>query len=120
MFGSLLLPERGLPGVRDLDPFRVGRGFSSVVVVPVPPLIRRCLWIALGRVLPDLLAAKRGDIEVTPRGPHGLVASIVNEVGAEHLVAIADEHVMAVPFIDAEIGVKAVRDRIPGYLPAHS
>ena len=32
----------------DVDPLRVRRGFSVVVVVPVPPLVRRGLGVTLG------------------------------------------------------------------------
>src|SRR6266568_2682929 len=107
------------PASDHLDPLRVRRGLGVVVVVPVPPLVRRRLGIALGRVLPDLLAAEGGDVEVAPGGPHRLVAAAVDEVRAEHPLAVAEEHVMAVPFVDAEIGVEAVGDTVPGHLPAH-
>src|SRR5215467_2500326 len=42
--------------VGHLDLFRVRRGLYFVVVVVVPPLVRRGLWVALWRVLPLLLA----------------------------------------------------------------
>ena len=51
--------------------------------------------------------------------PHRLVAAAVDEVGAEHALAVAEEHVVAVPFVDAEVGVEAVRHGVPGHLPAH-
>src|SRR5581483_11637259 len=73
-------PKSRFAGVGYLDPFRVGRGFGGVIVVPVPPFVGRGLRRAFGRILPSLLAAERGEIEVTPRGPHRLVAAIVDEV----------------------------------------
>ncbi len=51
--------------------------------------------------------------------PHRLVAAVVDEVCAEHPLAVAEEHVVAVPFIDAEVLVEAVGDGVPGHLPAH-
>src|SRR5512133_3256877 len=116
-----LLPERGLSGVRHFDPSLVRRGAFDVAVVPVPPLVGRGLRIALGRILPLLLAAERRDIEVVPGASHLLVAAVVDEVGSVNLVAVAEEHVGAVPFADAKVGVKTVRDGVPGYhLPSHS
>src|ERR687895_607980 len=50
-------------------------------------------------------AAERRDVEVAPRAPHRLVAAAVDEVVAEHPVAVADEGVGAVPLVDADIGV---------------
>src|SRR5258708_27174299 len=47
-------PKGGLAGVRHLHPFRVGLGVGDVAIVPVPPLVRSALRIALGRVLPHL------------------------------------------------------------------
>src|SRR5688572_15595078 len=87
--------------------------------MPVPPLIGRGLRIALGRVLPRLLPAQRSDVEVVPNGSHRLVATIVDEVGAENPVAVADEHVVAVPLVHAEVCVEAVGDGVPRHFPAH-
>src|SRR5271168_1483362 len=53
-----------------IDPLRVGRGLCVVVVVPVPPLVWRGLGVTLRRVLPSLLTAERGDVEVAPCRPH--------------------------------------------------
>src|SRR3954451_11533804 len=93
----------------------------AVGVVVVPPLVRRRLRVAVGRVLPALLAAERGDVEVGPRAAHRLVAAVVDEVGAEDLVALTDERVRAVPLVDAEVAVEVVGDRVPGdLLPAHA
>jgi hypothetical protein len=61
-----LVPERRLSGVRHLDPLLVGRRACDVAVVPVPPLVGWGLRTAFGRVLPDLLPAKRRDVEVVP------------------------------------------------------
>src|SRR6266481_7976694 len=96
------LSEGGFSSVGHLDPLRVKRGLGVVGVVPVPPLVRRGLGVTLWRVLPILLTAERRDIEVAPGGPHRLVAACVDEVGAEHPIAVAEKHVVAVPFIDAE------------------
>src|SRR5207302_5678571 len=103
----------------DIDPLRVRRGLGVVVVVPVPPLVRRGLEVTLWRILPGFLTAERRDIEVAPGGPHRLVATVVDEVCAEHPLAIAEEHVVTVPLTDAEIHIEAVGDGVPGHLPAH-
>src|SRR5579859_239391 len=102
-----------------VDPLWVRRGFGVVVVVPVPPLVRRGLRITLRRVLPSLLTAERRDIEVAPDSPHRFIGAIVDEVCAEHLVAVAEEYIVAVPFIDAKVLVEAVGHGVPGHLPAH-
>src|SRR5215510_7523250 len=102
-----------------IDPLRVRRGLGIVVVVPVPPLVRRSLRITLWRVLPNLLTAERRDVEVAPDGAHCLVAAAVDEVRAEHLVAVVDEHVVPVPLIDAEVRVEGVGDGVPRHLPPH-
>src|SRR4051812_35336992 len=46
----VVLSEGGFSSVGHLDPLLVRRGLGVVVVVPVPPLVRRGLWITLGRV----------------------------------------------------------------------
>src|SRR5215510_10779909 len=102
-----------------IDPLRVRRGLGVVVVVPVPPLIRWVLGVTLWRVLPSLLTAERRDIEVAPSGSHRLVTAVVDEICAEHPLAIVEEHIVAVPFMDAEIHVEGVGDGIPGHFPAH-
>src|SRR5215217_1505217 len=86
----------------------------AVGVVVVPPLVRRGLRVPLRQVLPFLLAAERGDVQVVPGVPHLLVAAGGDEVGAEDLVALADERVGAVPLIDVEVPVEVVGDRVPG------
>src|SRR5712692_10565199 len=113
------LLEGGFSSVGHLDPLRVRRGLGVVVVVPVPPLVRRGLGVTLWRVLPGLLTPERRDVEVAPGAPHRLVAAAVDEVCAEHLVTVAEEHVVAVPFIDAEVLVEAVCDGVPRHLPTH-
>src|SRR5919108_5749228 len=81
-------------GVGNLDPLRVRRGLGGIVVVPVPPFVRLGLGITLWRVLPSLLTAQRRDVEIAPDGTHGLVAAVIDEVSAEHSLAIAEEHVV--------------------------
>src|SRR6266478_9981913 len=114
------LAEGGFSCVRHFDPLRVRRGLGAVVVVPVPPLVRRGLGVTLWRVLPSLLTAERRDVEVAPGSPHGLVSAGVDEVCAEHLVAFADERIVAVPLVHAEVDVEAVCDGVPRHLPIHS
>src|SRR6185312_16014481 len=120
LLARALLPERLLSGGRYLNPFLVRRCIRDVTVVPVPPLVGRRLGIALGRILPELLPAKGGDVEVVPGAAQLLVAAVVEEVGAENTVAVAVEDVRAVPLVHAEIGVEAVGDGDPGdVVPAH-
>src|SRR5215211_788514 len=96
-------------------------GSLAVGVVVVPPLVGRGLRPALGRVLPGLLAPERRDVEKRPGRAHVLVAARVDEVGAEDAVALADEGVVPVPLIDAEVLVEVVRERVPGdQLPTHA
>src|SRR3569832_2138381 len=72
------------------------------------------------RVLPDLLAAERRHVEVAPDRAHRLVAAAVDQVSPEDALAVADEGVVTVPFVDAEIGIEAVGDGVPGdVLPPH-
>src|SRR6478752_8863588 len=118
---SVLFPEGGLSCVRHLDPFGIGRGAGNVTVVPVPPLVRPALGVALPRVLPLLLTAERRHVEVAPDGAHRLVPAAVDHVSPEHAIAVADECIVAVPFIHAEVGVKTVCYGVPGdVLPTHS
>src|SRR5579864_2650468 len=88
-FRLLLTPSDGgcLRVGQDIDPLRVRHGLGIVVVVPVPPLVRRSLRVTLRRVLPSLLTAERCDVEVAPSGSHRLIATAVYEICAEHLVA---------------------------------
>ena len=88
-------------------------GFRVWLVVPDPPLVRRGLGIAFRRILPLLLTPEGSDVEVVPSVPHLLVAAVVDEVGAKHAVAVADERVRAMPLIHAEVLVEAVRDGVP-------
>src|SRR5580693_6178406 len=81
-----------------------------VLVVPVPPVIRRGLRIALGRVFPVFLAPERGHVEVAPGAPEGLVAAVIDEVGSEYPVAIAEECVRAVIFVDTKVGLEPIGD----------
>src|SRR6202140_2188223 len=98
---------------------REGRSGVAVFVVPVPPRVRWGLRVALGRVLPVLLTSERGQVEVAPGAPHRFVATIVDEVGAVHIVVVPDERVRPVPFVHAEVGVEAVGHGVPGHLPVH-
>src|SRR4029453_9862080 len=88
-------------------------------VVPDPPFVRGRLRRAVRRVLPRLLAAERGGVEVAPGASPPLVTAGVDEGGAEHAVAVADERVRPVPLVDAEVRVELVGHRVPGHLPAH-
>src|SRR5262249_3709430 len=99
-----------------------GGGFIvAIFVVPIPPLVRRCLRITFWRVLPFLLAPERSDVEIVPRAPHLFVATIVDEVRTKHAVAIANERIGAVPFIYTKIPIEVIRDRVPrNELPAHA
>src|SRR5438094_3839903 len=111
---------RGGPGGAELH--QAGSVFIHHVwfVMPDPPLVRRSLGVALRRGLPLLLAPERSDVEVVPSVPHLLIAAIVDEVGAERAVAIADERVRAVPLVHAEVLVEVVHYGVPGHLPTHS
>src|SRR5229473_6907900 len=73
------LSEGGFSSVGHFDPLRVRRGLGVVVVVPVPPFVRRGLGVTLWRVLPGLLTTERRHIEVAPGGSHRLVAAAVDE-----------------------------------------
>src|SRR5712671_7638124 len=120
-FRLCVVPSRGgsLRVGYDIDPLRVRGGFGPVIVVPVPPLVRRSLGIALRRVLPLLLAPERSYVKVAPGAAHCLVAAVVDEVGAKYTLGVAEERVRAVPLVHAEVGVEAVRDGVPRHLPAH-
>src|ERR1700679_1385197 len=87
--------------------------------MPVPPFVCWGLWVPLWRVFPKLLTAERCHIEVAPGGPHRLVSPAVDEVRAGHLVAVAEECIVAMPLIDAVVHVKAVGDGVPRYVPLH-
>ena len=65
------------------------------------------------------MTSKRRHIEVAPNCAHRLVAAAVDEVSPEHALAVADERVVAVPSIDAEVGIEAVGDGVPGHVPTH-
>src|SRR5215831_20312953 len=102
-FRLVALSKGRFSSIGHLDPLRVRRGLGVVVVVPVPPLVWRALGVSFWRVLPSLLTAERRDIEVAPGGPHRLVAAVVDEVCAKYLVAVADECIVAVPLVHAEV-----------------
>src|SRR5882757_7705964 len=118
--GTLRFRQRHQRRVHHLAPPLVARGVGGVTVVPVPPFVRWGLRIALRGVLPLFLAPERSHVEIAPGAPHRLVAAVVDEVGTEKFVAVAEKHVGAVPLVHAEVSVEAVRDGVPGYLPSHS
>src|SRR5215204_5028686 len=100
-----------------LEMLRVG--CLTVLVVAVPPRVARGLRVALGRVLPVLLAAERGHVEIGPGAAQRFVAAAVDEVGTEDpIVVVAVEGVGAVPLVHAEVGVEVVGQRVPGDVPA--
>src|SRR3954454_11822735 len=95
--GRVTVPAAGCAG--DLGEPTLRR-LLLVLVVPVPPHVRRGLGIALGRVLPLLLTTERGHVQVAPGAAQRLVAAVVDEVGAEHVaVVITDERIRAVPLV---------------------
>src|SRR6266568_5185357 len=73
-------------------------------------------------VLPDRVSAltAMGGTPASSAAAVAQSAEAVDEVCAEHLVAVADECIVAVPLVDAEVDVEAVCDGVPGHLPAHS
>src|SRR5260221_3934525 len=118
--GSRARAPRAALGVGEARTGRLVDGRLVVLVVEVPPQIGLGLRVALGRVLPLLLAAERGDVEIGPGAAQRLVAALVDEVRAEDpVVVIAVEGVGAVPLVNAEVGVEVVGDRVPGNVPAH-
>src|SRR4051812_31957819 len=122
-FAATSCDSEGPPshGLASVEQAHERSGVPAVRVVVVPPLVRRGLRVALGGVLPLLLAAERRDVEVAPGGAEMLVAAGIDEVGAEDPVAVADEDVVPVPLVHAEVLVEIVRDRVPGdELPPHA
>src|SRR5262245_6060370 len=67
----------GCAAAADLFEDLGGRFIIAVLVVPIPPLIRRGLSIAFRRVLPLLLAPEGSDVQVVPSTPHLLVTAAV-------------------------------------------
>src|ERR1700719_2881541 len=65
-------------------PSRIDRGVRSVFIVPIPPLVRWSLGVALRRVLPLLLAPERSYIKIAPGAAHRFVTAVIDEVGAKH------------------------------------
>ncbi len=59
--------------------------------MPAPPLVRRSLRPALGRILPFLLPPERSQIEETPGIAERLDGAIGSEVGPKDAVAITQE-----------------------------
>src|SRR5260370_13817777 len=94
---GVALSKGGLSSVGHLDPLPVRRGLGVVVVVPVPPLVRRGLGGTLWRVLPNLLTAERRGIEVASGGPQRPVAPAVDEGVAEPLVPLPGASILSLP-----------------------
>src|SRR6266853_1041740 len=100
--GSVPMPRRSVVGDESSAGVAAGtfarrgarRVYSSlllVFVVAAPPLVRRRLRVALGRLLPALLAAKRRYVEQRPDAAKRLDAASGREVRAEYLLAVAQE-----------------------------
>src|SRR5204863_10007011 len=91
--GCRLTPPRRQPASRGL----------VVLVMQPPPPVRRSLRVTVRRILPFLLPAQRGQIEVAPRAPYGFITAVVDEVRAEDPFAFAQEHVGAMPLVDTKV-----------------
>src|SRR5207248_352805 len=90
------------------------------VLVPDSPRVRGSVRITGRGVFPLFLAPERGNVEIVPSAAHLFIAAIVDDVGAKHTVAVADECIRAMPFIHAEVLVEFVRYGVPrNELPAH-
>src|SRR5882672_4888933 len=86
------------------------------------PVRARLLLVTARRVLTAMksTSADCGWRSIADEGrAHRLVTAGIDEVGAEHAVAVAEKHVGAVPLVHAEVGVEAVRQGVPRHLPAH-
>jgi hypothetical protein len=64
---------------------------DTVPVVMPPPCVRRSLRPALGRILPNLLPAKRRQVEVAEVAAEVFNTASVGEVGVIDIFAIAQE-----------------------------
>src|SRR4051812_45973225 len=71
---------------------------GAVLVVVIPPAVRRALRPARRRVLPFLLAAQRRAVEEAPDGADRLDPAAPGPVGLEGPVAVAQEDVEGEPF----------------------
>src|SRR5579875_2807749 len=97
---------------------------DAVLVVPPPPLIRFGLRPAFRRIFPVLLAAVRRQVEQRPDGADGFESARLDEVGAIHVLAVAQENAEARRFAligghpHVAVEIVAVR-RIPRQVPAH-
>src|SRR5437899_970259 len=86
-------------GVKLAEPPR--RLLRSVFAVPVPPLVRWTLRVAVRRIFPFLLAPKGSHVEEIPGGHECLIAAVVDEVRLEHpAVVVTDERDGAMPLVD--------------------
>jgi hypothetical protein len=70
-------------------------------------LERTASQIGARGLFPDLLPAKRRDIEVVPSAHDLLVTPIIYEVASEDVATIAIEHVRAVPIVDVSFELYA-------------
>src|SRR5262245_63091427 len=98
-----------------------------------PPLVRRRLRQAFGRVLPRLLPPERRQVEERPVAPEPFDAATRGEVRPEDAVAVSQEHaeaealailVLADPRLlrpDAEVDVEVAPVRgVPRNRPGHA
>ena len=98
----------------ELAPSAAQGARRSVRVVILQPPAGWRLRVALRRVLPLLLAPERRHVEVAPGASQRLVAACIHEIGAEDLIALIYEHVVAMPLVDSEVGVEIIGDLVPG------
>src|SRR5262249_39433593 len=115
---------RSSRGLRAGSGWTRSSGVLLVLVVPPPPLVWLRLWMALGRVLPGLLAAERRPVEEAPDRSDGLEPPPAGEIGPVDLVAVAKKGVQAehlAVLILAPLGLRrreaevdAVRPAAPG------
>src|SRR5437667_9574883 len=98
---------------------------SSILIMSAPPRVRWRLGPAGRRVFPLFLAAIRGEIEERPNAAERFDATPLGEVGAIHIVAVAQEDAEAERFpfggrateVDVEV---IVRGLVPRQRPAHA
>src|SRR5207247_2626627 len=113
-------------------PRRVRDELAVVFVVAAPPLVRLRLRVPRGRVLPDLLAAERGQVEEGPHAAESLDAARRCEVRAIDVLAVAHEDAEAKRLAvlvdallrrlrpDAEVDIEVALERgIPRDRPVH-
>jgi len=96
-----------------------------VLVVATPPLIRRGLRPAVGRILPVFLPAERRQVQKGPGATERLDAPPGSEVGAIDVVAIAQENAKTEGLVrvarHTEVDVEVAAGRgVPRHAPAHA